>query len=154
MSKWLLIHTRPRWEKKVHLSLLEKGIESYCPLNRIHRNWSDRVKLVEEPLFKRLVFLKVNDNDRTVVRMISGVVNFVYRDGKLAFVKDREVETIRQFLATHGTVELIESANGSSIAQLKETNGKTAEKRKAVKLNIDSQSYLIVASQNGNLLIQ
>ncbi len=34
--KWLAIYSRPRWEKKVtHLLLTEKGLESYCPLNKV-----------------------------------------------------------------------------------------------------------------------
>ncbi|HEV7622062.1 MAG TPA: transcription termination/antitermination NusG family protein, partial [Flavisolibacter sp.] len=49
--KWYAIYTRPRWEKKVNGLLIQKGIESYCPLNKVRRKWSDRIKLVEEPLF-------------------------------------------------------------------------------------------------------
>ena len=67
--KWLAIYSRPRWEKKVNQLLVEKGFESYCPLNKVRRKWSDRMKIVEEPLFKSYVFVKVTDEDRTAVRM-------------------------------------------------------------------------------------
>jgi len=70
--KWLAIYSRPRWEKKVSQLLTEKGLESYCPVNKVRRKWSDRVKIVEEPLFKSYVFVRVKDEDRTAVRMTTG----------------------------------------------------------------------------------
>ncbi|HEV3249719.1 MAG TPA: transcription termination/antitermination NusG family protein, partial [Puia sp.] len=50
-KKWWVVYTKPRWEKKVNQFLTEKGMESYCPLNKVRKKWSDRVKTVEEPLF-------------------------------------------------------------------------------------------------------
>jgi transcription antitermination factor NusG len=58
--KWYAVYTRPRWEKKVAALLLHKGIESYCPLNKVRRRWSDRTKTIEEPLFKSYVFVKTD----------------------------------------------------------------------------------------------
>ncbi len=89
--KWYVIYTRPRWEKKVHSLLHTKGIESYCPLNKVRRKWSDRVKLVEEPLFKSYVFVKTNEEGRTAVRMTDGVVNFLYWNGKPGLVKEKRL---------------------------------------------------------------
>ncbi len=77
-KKWLAIYTKPRWEKKVYGMLQEKGVESYCPLNKVQRKWSDRIKIVEEPLFKSYVFVRVCEDEKTPVRMLGGVVNFVY----------------------------------------------------------------------------
>ena len=82
--KWYAIYTRPRWEKKVNHLLLQKGVESYCPLNKVRRKWSDRIKIIEEPLFKSYVFVKVAESDRTEIRMTDGVINFVYWNGKPA----------------------------------------------------------------------
>lgn len=106
MSKWLAIYTKPRWEKKVHQLLIDKGIESYCPLNKVKRKWSDRIKTVEEPLFKSYVFVKVTDDDRTKVRLINGVVNFVYWNGKPAIIREKEIQTIKRFLDEHENVQL------------------------------------------------
>ncbi|HCY90719.1 MAG TPA: antitermination protein NusG, partial [Chitinophagaceae bacterium] len=47
---WYVVYTRPRWEKKVALNLAQKGIEHYCPLNKVRKQWSDRKKMVLEPL--------------------------------------------------------------------------------------------------------
>ena len=106
MSKWLAIYTKPRWEKKVHQLLIDKGIESYCPLNKVKRKWSDRIKTVEEPLFKSYVFVKVTDDDRTKVRLTNGVVNFVYWNGKPAIIREKEIQTIKRFLDEHESVQV------------------------------------------------
>ncbi len=98
ISHWYAIYTKPRWEKKVHSLLSEKKIESYCPLNKVRKKWSDRMKTVEEPLFKSYVFAKVNEEERTKVRMTAGVMNFVYWQGKPAIIPAKEIETIRKFL--------------------------------------------------------
>jgi transcription antitermination factor NusG len=104
--KWLALYTRPRWEKKVYKLLQEKGIDTYCPLNKVHRKWSDRMKVVEEPLFKSYVFVKVTEEEKTAVRMTHGVVNFVYWLGKPAIIKEKEIEVIKRFLNDHHDVEV------------------------------------------------
>jgi transcription antitermination factor NusG len=96
--QWYAVYTKPRWEKKVYALLLEQGMQAYCPLNKVRKKWSDRVKWVEEPLFKSYVFVKLDATEMTKVRMVNGVVNFVYWLGKPAVVRDNEIETIRKFL--------------------------------------------------------
>jgi transcription antitermination factor NusG len=105
-KKWFALYTKPRWEKKVNLLLTEKGIETYCPLNKVKRQWSDRIKTIDEPLFKSYVFVKVDDTERTKVRLTNGVINFVYWNQKPAIVKEREIETIKRFLNDHENVGL------------------------------------------------
>jgi transcription antitermination factor NusG len=105
-KRWYAVYTKPRWEKKIHRLLQEKQIESYCPLNRVHRRWSDRIKVVQEPLFKSYVFVRIADADKSAVRMVEGVVNFVYWLGKPAIIKDKEIEVIRQFLNEYQNIEV------------------------------------------------
>jgi transcription antitermination factor NusG len=103
-SHWYAIYTKPRWEKKVHALLTAKKLESYCPLNKVRKKWSDRMKTVEEPLFKSYVFARVNEEEQTKVRMTPGVMNFVYWQGKPAIIPAREIETIRKFLNEYENV--------------------------------------------------
>lgn len=95
---WYAVYTKPRWEKKVFERLQNEQLEAYCPQNRVRKKWSDRTKWVQEPLFKSYVFVKVAEEEMTRVRMVNGVVNFVYWLGKPAVVKQKEIETIRKFL--------------------------------------------------------
>jgi transcription antitermination factor NusG len=105
-KRWYAVYTKPRWEKKVNQLLQEAGVECYCPLNKVYRKWSDRMKIVEEPLFKSYVFVRVSEGEMTNVRMITGVVNFVYWLSRPAVIKDREIETIRKFLNEYTDVEV------------------------------------------------
>lgn len=106
-AKWFVVYTKPRWEKKVNQRLLEAGFLSYCPLNKIRKKWSDRYKMVEEPLFKSYVFVRMTSEMMSRVRMISGVLNFVYWNGKPGIVKEDEIETIKRFTNEHEQVSLL-----------------------------------------------
>jgi transcription antitermination factor NusG len=151
--KWLAVYTRPRWEKKVNQLLTEKGLESYCPLNKVRRKWSDRVKLVEEPLFKSYVFVKVSDDDRTAVRMTSGAINFVYWQGKPAVIKEKEILAIKRFLDEYENVEARSSADLKVNQRVRITNGSLMDQEgkvmdlwhKTVRVAIDSLGYILVA---------
>lgn len=151
-KRWLAVYTRPRWEKKAARLLEERGIECYCPLNKIRRKWSDRIKVVEEPLFKSYVFVKIADEHRLPVRTTAGVINFVYWDGKPAVIKEKEIEAIKRFLDEYENVEAypvgikvnqrVRITNGSFM----DLEGKVVElKGKFVKVVIDSLGYLLVA---------
>jgi len=98
MEKWLIVHTRSRWEKKVADCLEQKGIECYCPIKKVKRKWSDRIKTLDEPVFKACVFVKISPEQRTAVRLTDGVMNFVYQNGKPVMVTEREMRNIRKKL--------------------------------------------------------
>jgi len=152
MAKWFALYTKPRWEKKVNQLLADKGVECYCPLNKVIRKWSDRTKTVEEPLFKSYVFVKVTEEERSNVRLTNGVVNFVYWNGKPAIVREKEIQTIKLFLDEH---ENIQVRPMDLIVQQRVliTSGtfmdRTATvldvRKKEVKVSIDSLGYELVA---------
>jgi transcription antitermination factor NusG len=104
-KKWYALYTKPRWEKKVYRLLSERGMEAYCPLNKVKKKWSDRIKLVEEPLFKSYVFVHTEEEERSHVRQIDGVLNFVYWNGKPAIVKEKEINDIRRFMNEYQDVQ-------------------------------------------------
>lgn len=105
-SHWFVVYTRPRWEKKVAALLTEKGIENYCPLNKIVRQWSDRKKVVLEPLFKGYVFVKVVDAQKWDVKKVEGIINYVHWLGRPAIVKEEEIVTIQKFLQEFKEVQV------------------------------------------------
>lgn len=88
--------------------MLAKGIEHYCPLNKVMKQWSDRKKIVLEPLFKGYIFVKLHDTVKWEIKNIDGILNFVYWLGKPAIVKEEEIDTIRKFLQEFSGVEIIE----------------------------------------------
>ncbi|MEO0065657.1 MAG: hypothetical protein RI983_983 [Bacteroidota bacterium] len=121
-KKWYAIYTKPRWEKKIDSVLIRKGIESWCPLQKVERQWSDRKKIVEEPLFKSYVFVRIDDTERSKVLMTDGALNFVYYLGKPAVIKDEEVENIKLYLAEKDAKITIISDEGFSSGDLVKVN--------------------------------
>lgn len=105
---WYAVYTRPRWEKKVASLLEEKGIENYCPLNKVMRQWSDRKKVVLEPLFKGYVFVQVGESNKWELLAINGIVNYVHWLGKPARIRDSDIDTIRRFLNEFENIEVTE----------------------------------------------
>lgn len=131
---------------------MEKGIECYCPLNKVRRKWSDRIKVVEEPLFKSYVFVRVDDKNRSEVRTTTGAINFVYWDGKPAVIKEKEITAIRRFLNEYEHVEAFQ-LDMKVNNRVRVTNGTfmdmegriIALKGKYVKVAIENLGYLLVA---------
>jgi transcription antitermination factor NusG len=107
-ASWHAVYTKPRWEKKVAALLEAKGIEYYCPLNKVVKQWSDRKKTILEPLFKSYVFVHVPESKRWELLKIPGIINYVTWLGKPARIKESEIATIRKFLKEFDAVEVVE----------------------------------------------
>ncbi len=107
IKKWYAVYTKPRWEKKVYKMLIDKGVVAYCPVNKVRKKWSDRYKIIEEPLFKSYVFVRIHEDEFLKVRMVDGVLNFLYWCGQPAVVKDEEIDEIQTFLGEYQMVELL-----------------------------------------------
>jgi transcription antitermination factor NusG len=97
--KWFVLYTKPKFEKKVYGQLLEKNIESFLPLQEVVKQWSDRKKKVEEPLFPGYVFIHSNEKERLLSLGTIGVVKCINFKGRLAVVNDFEIENIKKLLA-------------------------------------------------------
>lgn len=55
---WYVVQTYSRCEQRVAKDLTAKGFETYLPLLRELRQWSDRKKMVETPAFSGYVFTR------------------------------------------------------------------------------------------------
>jgi len=108
MNHWYVVYTKPRWEKKISKLLDEKGIKNYCPLKKVYRQWSDRKKIILEPLFKGYVFVNIAEEDKWELKKIEGILNYVYWLGKPARVRQEEIEIIQKFLNDFEGVEVVE----------------------------------------------
>ena len=105
---WFAVYTKPRWEKKVAGILDDNGIENYCPLNKVVKQWSDRKKVILEPLFKSYVFVRVKDSEKWDLKNVNGILNFVYWLGKPARIKEEDIFTIKKFLNEFSDVQIEE----------------------------------------------
>jgi transcription antitermination factor NusG len=98
---WFAVQTRPRHEKKVNLELHEKGIESFLPLQRERRRWSDRYSWVELPLFSQYFFVRIPICAETRARVLqtTGVVQFVGAPGRGTPIPADQIDTLQAIVA-------------------------------------------------------
>jgi len=138
-ANWYAVYTTPRAEKRVKERLETNGFECYLPLLRSPRVWSDRVKIVDIPLFNSYIFVKCGNAEMRSLLHINGVVKVVFHEGKPAVVPHREIDAIKMFieradgkeLCTGDEVEML-------IGPMKNVSGKIIEiKKKYLILHIE-----------------
>jgi len=98
IKKWHAVYVSSRTEKKISEMLNNKGLEAYVPIVKTMRQWSDRKKMVEMPLLNGYVFVKINSNENEKVMQTKGVVNFVRSEGKIAIIRDVEIDRLKQLV--------------------------------------------------------
>lgn len=97
---WYAVYTKPRYEKRVAGLLTQRGIENYLPLMKSLRQWSDRKKIVELPLFSSYVFVHINEKEYYHTIQVQGIVRFVTFEKKRVVVPDYQIEAIRKYVET------------------------------------------------------
>lgn len=147
---WYVVYTKPKWEKKVAEKLTQIGIECYCPLITQIKEWSDRKKKVEVPLFNSYVFVQLQDSDRNSVFQIAGVVRYLFWLGKPAIVRDEEITNIKN------------SLNASNIADVSVTQIQVGDRIKletgafsnqnAIVQEVSKTHYILVLESLGCVL--
>lgn len=105
-AKWYAIYTRPRAEKMVLQRLLEAGVESYLPMQKTMRQWSDRKKLVEKPLLSSYLFVKVLKKNFPLVYKINGVVKFVSFEGQPVSIPEKQIDILRLLIDSNAEIEV------------------------------------------------
>ena len=106
VPKWYAIYTNPRAEKQVNTRLDETGVETYLPLQKTYRQWSDRRKLVEKPLLSSYVFVKVVPKDFPIVYKTPGVVKFVSFEGKPVPIPQNQIDNLRLLIDSNADIEV------------------------------------------------
>ncbi|MGV8095727.1 MAG: UpxY family transcription antiterminator [Mangrovibacterium sp.] len=96
--KWHAVYTRSRTEKKAYRELLLKGIESYLPLKTVRRRWGKQSRVIEEPLIRGYVFVRVSYREYYEALFTSGVLRYVCFEGKPAVITDDQVESLKRLM--------------------------------------------------------
>src|SRR5205085_9809971 len=97
---WFAITVKPRHEKTVATALALRNVESFLPLYECKRQWSDRFKIVDMPLFPGYVFCRFPFRHRMRVVGTPGVTSVVGFDGRDAAVPEAEIQMIQALLAS------------------------------------------------------
>lgn len=116
-QNWYVLYTKPRHEKKVAERLIVAGYNVYCPLQKVVRKWSDRTKVVEEPLFKGYVFIQIEDSKRDEVFTYPGTVRYLFWLRRPAIVREEEIATIQKWMGhyDHDRLKVTDITLGSYV---------------------------------------
>lgn len=105
-ARWYALYTNPRAEKKAAQELSARGFESFLPLQTTLKQWSDRKKKVQEPLFKSYLFVKTDlERHHADVLSVNGIVKFVRIGKETVPVRDEVIEAIRLSLLHYKDLE-------------------------------------------------
>lgn len=98
MNRWCALYVNSRAEKKVAEILTNKGIHSFVPLIKSVRQWSDRKKTIHLPLLSGYVFVNITPVENERVLQTKGVVAFVKSEGKIAEIREVEIDSLKQLV--------------------------------------------------------
>jgi len=107
-SPWYAVQTLPRHEAKVSQELTTKGIHCFLPVVSRLRQWSDRRKMLTEPLFAGYVFARLvcSPFTRIPVLRTKGVVALVGSRGAGTPIPEAEISSIRRVLESRAAFSL------------------------------------------------
>lgn len=152
---WYVLCTKPRKEKFLAKRLSELGMEVYCPTVLRKREWSDRIKTVEEPLLPCYCFVNIAASERSRVFVIPGIVRYLHWLGKPAIVKDEEIALIQMTLeqCDHNSI-LVEAFVPNERIRIKsgafagQTGTIVNQQGKKISIYIDSMQMCIKADRS------
>lgn len=147
---WYVVYTKPKWEKKVADKLKQLGIECYCPLITQVKQWSDRKKKIEVPLFNSYVFVQLPDSERNSVFQVSGVVRYLFWLGKPAIVKEHEIENIKTSLTSTNISEV--SVSAMQVGDKIKLESGAFSNQSAIVQEVSNNYYILVLETLGCVL--
>lgn len=103
---WYALYTNSRAEKRVSDRIIEMGIETFLPLQKTLRQWSDRKKLIEKPLISSYVFVRAIPREFFPIRTIDGVVKFIMIQGKPVAIPEIQINNLRILCGSDADVKV------------------------------------------------
>ncbi len=101
LQHWYAVYTKPRSEKKLAERLSDQGIEAYLPMRKTLKQWSDRKKMVSEPLISSYVFVNIFQKDYLeVLKKCPKRVRYMWFCGKPAVIPSNRDPVIEAYHKT------------------------------------------------------
>lgn len=95
---WYALYTRSRHEKFVAAELRKKGIETFLPLRKVERHWSDRIKTIEDPIFSGYLFVRTPLRNQLDILKTRGSVRLVGFNSHPSPIPEKAIEALHRFL--------------------------------------------------------
>src|SRR5580700_4305748 len=100
MPRWFAIRVCPRWVQRSSSELSLLGVDIYLPLCRLKRQWSDRTKVIEQPLFPGYLFGRFGVKDRIRVLRAAGVKQIVGIGSTPTPITDSEIANLKALVSS------------------------------------------------------
>jgi transcription antitermination factor NusG len=97
---WYALTVKPNHERAAAQALESKELETFVPMYRSRRRWSDRIKELELPLFAGYVFCRFRSAERARILSTPGVNSVVGFGNRPAPVDDGEIRAVRTLVAS------------------------------------------------------
>ncbi|ELR71225.1 Transcriptional activator RfaH [Fulvivirga imtechensis AK7] len=155
-ENWYIAYTLPHCERKAQKKLYNMGVETFLPLQKVVRQWSDRKKRLEVPLFPSYIFIRTDAHKRFNIIKLPELVQYVSFDGRPVTVSEEliyslikvtagEVEVSNEIINVGGRVRIVEGKFQGVEGIVSQKNGKTRlvicirALRRSVKMELPAQ---------------
>lgn len=92
---WFAVRVRSQCERNVSRALREREYEEFLPLYWSRRHWSDRMKMLQLPLFAGYLFCRFDPLHRAKILATPGVVHIVGTGKTPLAIEAAEIDAIR-----------------------------------------------------------
>jgi transcription antitermination factor NusG len=97
---WFALTVRPNHEHTASRGLSNQGLETYLPVYRARKHWSDRVRECDAVLFPGYVFCRFGLREKLRVLQAPGVRSIVGSGKEPVRVEDDEISAVRAVLSS------------------------------------------------------
>jgi len=112
-GKWYAVHTRSRFEQKVHDGIFSKSIQVFLPRIQVISRRKDRHKKIFVPLLPGYVFVNslLEPKEHLSILKTVGVVRLVGFEGRPVPARDDEINSLMILDGTDRSVQNIDFMN-------------------------------------------
>ena len=104
--RWYVYYTFPKSEFVVKKEFEKANFEVFLPLRKVKRQWSDRVKIIDVPLFPNYIFIRSISEDIYNIIRHPKIIKYVAFEGRPASLKDEEILLMRKFTNNNNNIEI------------------------------------------------
>lgn len=120
-TEWYAVQTLYRYEHRIARDLTVKGFETYLPILRETRQWTDRKKVLEVPVFGGYVFIRQEASLRNRVRVLetTGVVRILGDNQAPVPIPEIEIESVRRMIESGASCRKCELVTVGTMVEVK-----------------------------------
>lgn len=142
---WHVLYVKSRWEKKVYESLIDIALEAFLPQIKIVRQWSDRKKVIQKPMFPSYLFVNVNSAlEFQKVLSVKGACSYIGFGKEYARVTEREINLIKVLIENKNITDLETDVQPPEIGEIRKITCGPLRGFNCEVLNVKSKRKVIV----------